>query len=136
MYKIGELSRLTGIKVPTIRYFEQVGLIEHTKRNHGNQRLYKELELEQLRFIKRSRELGFSQAEIKVLLGKGEANVPNCGDVLQLAKNHLQSVRDKIRDLRKIEKHLLKVSKECKNAESTECPIINALYVQAENTFS
>ena len=84
MYRIGELSNLTGIKVPTIRYFEQVGLIEHTDRNEGNQRLYKNAELDQLRFIKRGRELGFTQAELKVLLGKGEAHSPNCGEVFQL----------------------------------------------------
>ncbi len=130
MYRIGELSNLTGIKVPTIRYFEQVGLIEHTDRNEGNQRLYKNAELDQLRFIKRGRELGFTQAELKVLLGKGEPHSPNCGEVFQLAQNHLESVREKIKDLRKIEKHLKEVSKQCEKAASSECPIINALYAK------
>ncbi len=113
MYKIGELSRLTGIKVPTIRYFEEVGLINHTNRNEGNQRLYKEAELDQLRFIKRGRELGFTQAELKVLLGKGQAHTPNCGEVFHLAQNHLKSVQEKIKDVRKIEKHLKEVSNQC-----------------------
>ena len=136
MYRIGELSKLTGIKVPTIRYFEQVGLIEHSDRNEGNQRLYKTADLEQLRFIKRGRELGFTQEEIKSLLGKGKDNSPNCGEILELTQNHLQSVRDKIKDLTKIEIYLLEITKRCKNTESTECPIISSLYIQAENTFS
>lgn len=130
MYKIGELYRLTGIKVPTIRYFEQVGLIDHTDRNEGNQQLYKEAELDQLRFIKPGRELGFTQAEIKFLLGKGETHSPNCGEVLQLAENHLQSVREKIKDLCKIEKYLMVVNKQCKKTDISVCPIINALYAK------
>lgn len=130
MYRIGELSRITGIKVPTIRYFEQVGLIEHTDRNEGNQRLYKEAELDQLRFIKRGRELGFTQAELKVLLGKGQTHSPNCGEVFKLAQNHLESVQEKIKDLRNIEKHLKEVSQQCEKSDSTECPIINAMYAR------
>lgn len=128
MYRIGDLSRLTGIKVPTIRYFEQVGLIEHPRRNGGNQRRYRESELQQLRFIKRGRELGYTQAELKLMLGTNKPQPPNCEEVFRLTQKHLHSVQEKIWDLQKIEKHLKEISRQCKKTDNAHCPIIDTLY--------
>lgn len=60
MYSIGQISRRTGIKVPTIRYYEDMGLIEPADRTEGNQRRYDAAGLEKLGFIKHARDLGFS----------------------------------------------------------------------------
>ena len=58
MYSIGELSRRTGVKVPTIRYYEQMGLMPEGERTQGNQRRYRRDELERLAFIRHARDLG------------------------------------------------------------------------------
>ncbi|HEX2146766.1 MAG TPA: MerR family transcriptional regulator, partial [Pseudorhizobium sp.] len=59
MYSIGDLSRRTGVKVPTIRYYEQMGLITAAHRSEGNQRRYEKTDLERLAFIRHARDLGF-----------------------------------------------------------------------------
>ena len=128
MYRIGELSKLIEIKVPTIRYFESVGLLANPGRNEGNQRLYSKEDLKVLRFIKRGRELGFTQSELKVLLGLDNEDSPNCDEVYELTKNHLNVVKEKIKDLKKIEKTLINLSARCKNGGDLNCPILDSLY--------
>jgi len=68
MYAIGELSRRTGVKVPTIRYYEQMGLISAPDRSEGNQRRYERADLERLTFIRHARDLGFPIEAIRELL--------------------------------------------------------------------
>ena len=68
MLSIGQLSRRTGVKVPTIRYYEQVGLMPSAGRTEGNQRRYDQDGLERLGFIRHARDLGFSLEDIKSLI--------------------------------------------------------------------
>ena len=68
MFSIGELSKRTGVKIPTIRYYEQMGLIDAPERSDGNQRRYSTDGLKRLSFIRHSRALGFSIEDIKGLL--------------------------------------------------------------------
>ena len=65
MFSIGSLSKQTGVKVPTIRYYEQIGLIDPAERTEGNQRRYRKEALQRLGFIKHARELGFSIETIR-----------------------------------------------------------------------
>ncbi len=78
MYSIGELSRATGVKVPTIRYYEGVGLIEADERTEGNQRRYSRAGLERLGFIRHARDLGLSLDAIRALVALDPAN--HCRD--------------------------------------------------------
>ena len=68
MYSIGDLSRRTGVKVPTIRYYEQMGLISPTHRSQGNQRRYERGDLDRLAFIRHARDLGFDIPAIRDLI--------------------------------------------------------------------
>ena len=68
MFSIGALSKATGVKVPTIRYYEEIGLLPPAGRNAGNQRRYGQDGLEALGFIKHARDLGFALEDIKVLM--------------------------------------------------------------------
>lgn len=68
MFSIGELSKRTGVKIPTIRYYEQMGSIDAPERSEGNQRRYTKDGLSRLSFIRHSRDLGFSIEAIKGLL--------------------------------------------------------------------
>ena len=65
MFSIGDLSRRTGVKVPTIRYYEQMGLVAAPERSEGNQRRYSRHELERLAFIRHARDLGFAVEDIR-----------------------------------------------------------------------
>ena len=64
MFTIGDLSRSTGVKIPTIRYYEQMGLLSHSERSEGNQRRYSGEEQERLSFIRHARELGLGSGLI------------------------------------------------------------------------
>lgn len=68
MLSIGKLSAATGVKVPTIRYYEEIGLLPEAERSSGNQRLYGVKAQGRLAFIRHSRELGFSLDDIRELL--------------------------------------------------------------------
>ncbi|WKL26959.1 MerR family transcriptional regulator [Sinorhizobium meliloti] len=72
MYTIGDLSRRTGVKIPTIRYYEQMGLLAAPERSEGNQRRYEKRELETLAFIRHARDLGLSIEAIRDLLALSE----------------------------------------------------------------
>ena len=65
---IGELSKLSGVKITTIRYYEQVGLISKPERSAGGRRMYREEDLQRLIFIRHSRQLGFSPDAIRSLI--------------------------------------------------------------------
>ena len=68
MLSIGELSRLTAVKIPTIRYYEKIGLLSEPLRSEGNQRRYAKRELERLSFIRHARDLGLPILSIRELI--------------------------------------------------------------------
>jgi DNA-binding transcriptional MerR regulator len=67
-FAIGEAARRSGVKVPTIRYYEQIGLLPAASRSEGNRRLYDRRDLDRLAFIRHARELGFEVEAIRTLL--------------------------------------------------------------------
>ena len=127
-FSIGQLSKQAGCKVETIRYYENVGLIPAPPRTAGGHRLYNSGHAQRLGFIRRSRELGFSLDEIRALLRLADGGEYNCGKVKEITLHHLESVKDKIRDLRKLERTLTTISNECEGGIAPSCPIIEALY--------
>src|SRR5215207_8444673 len=100
-FTIGKLSEGTGVHIETIRYYERIGLLPAPPRSEGGRRLYSTEHLARLIFLRRSRELGFSLEEIRTLLRLVEGGDYTCGDVKALTMQHLQNVRQKMRDLRK-----------------------------------
>jgi len=126
--KIGKLSEQTDCKIETIRYYEKIGLLPEPLRTEGGYRNYNEDHLKRLMFIRRSRELGFSIEEIRALLGLADSADYTCGEVKALTDQHLQSVKNKITDLHKLEKTLAKMSSQCDGGTVPECPIMDALF--------
>src|SRR5215510_12826753 len=100
---IGELSQRTGVNIETIRYYERIGLLPAPPRSAGRHRLYGEPYRRRLVFIRRARELGFSLEEVRALLCLGGAHALTCRDVRALTQHHIEAIRAKIRDLRKLE---------------------------------
>lgn len=101
---IGELSRKTGVKIPTIRYYEQIGLLPEGARTMGNQRRYESAAVQRLLFIRRARELGFTIDAIRDLLCLADASYSHPSDALRIARKQLAAVEEKIVRLEALEK--------------------------------
>lgn len=123
---IGELSRRTGCNIETIRYYERVGLMPKAARR-GRYRSYDAPATERLRFIRRSRELGFTLEEIRTLLGIAGAGQVSCAEARAVAASHLSGVRARLADLRRMERVLAATVRACDTGDHTGCPLIEAL---------
>lgn len=126
MFSIGELSRRTGVKIPTIRYYEQMGLIDAPERSEGNQRRYTKAGLQRLSFIRHSRELGFPIEDIKTLLELSQHPDKPCHDAHGIAVRHLGQVQRRIAKLRRLERELKRLS-QCDGDTISDCAVIETL---------
>ena len=99
----GELARATGCNLETIRYYEKIGIMPDPPRNPKGYRSYDEAHVRRLKFVMRSRDLGFSLEEVRGLLGLVDDESRTCAEVQDIAKDHLNDVKDKIEDLKRIE---------------------------------
>ena len=125
---IGKLSLQTGCNIETIRYYEQRGLMPKPPRTSGGHRVYS-LELaRRLKFIRRSRELGFSMDEIRDLLTLVDGEKVSCEKVKAIAEEHLDNIRKKVSDLRKMQRTLGDLARQCSGRDVPDCPIIEVLY--------
>lgn len=131
-YSIGQLSDRAGVKVPTIRYYEQVGLLPEAPRNSGNQRRYEASHLERLRFIKHARELGFETENIRALLSMTEEPQSNCHAAHSIARKHLSVIGERIAQLRLLETELERMVAECEDGRVCDCRVIKVLADHAE----
>ena len=126
-FPIGELSSKTGVKVPTIRYYEQIGLIPDAERTAGHQRRYSQLEARRLMFIRHARDLGFSIDHIRELLDlAGHPDQP-CAKIDRIARLRAKEIGQRIARLEALKSELWRVIKRCKGGRIAECRIIEAL---------
>ncbi len=127
MLTIGDLSKKTGVKVPTIRYYEQAGLLSHSERSEGNQRRYSRSERERLSFIKHARELGLTIDAIRELIDLSTHPEKPCAQADRIAAEQLAAVREKIARLKKLEAELERISSHCHTNQVRDCYVIQAL---------
>ena len=127
--QIGELARRTGCNIETIRYYEKVGMLVRPMRTEGGFRLYGPDDVRQLSFIRRARELGFSQKEVRAMLGLSDERAQPCSEVREIAMGHLADVRSKIADLLAMEAALEILVAKCEAGQSMACPpaILNGI---------
>ncbi|QFU14731.1 MerR family transcriptional regulator [Microvirga thermotolerans] len=125
-FAIGDLSRLTGVKIPTIRYYEQIGLLPSPVRTEGQQRRYGPAEVRRLNFIRHARELGFEVDAIRQLLGLADDPTRCCGEAHEITRAHLDEVNDKIARLTALRDEL-ETMVACDNRLVSECRIIEVL---------
>ena len=111
----------------TIRYYEQKGLLPEPQRNQGNQRVYSQADYNRLRFIRHSRELGFSLERIRQILDLTDDVENSCVQVDRIAREHLREVDSKLRRLQSLRKELQRMISECKADRVAECGIIKVL---------
>ena len=125
---IGELSRLTGVNIETIRYYERIAMLSPPPRTASGRRIYGPAETRTLAFIRRARELGFTLEEIRALLALSSKSGPSaCTEARELAAGHLDEIRRKIADLRAMERVLADTVKRCDAGDLTGCPLIDTL---------
>jgi DNA-binding transcriptional MerR regulator len=127
IFSIGELSNASGVKVPTIRYHEQIELIAAPERSAGGQRRYVQADLERLSFVRHARDLGLSIEAIRDLIElSAQPDLP-CADADRIAQTHLGDVREKIAGLRKLERELERITTHCTGNQVKDCYVIRAL---------
>lgn len=121
------LARRTGCNLETIRYYEKIGMMPEPPRTKAGYRVYDDRHVERLRFILRARELGFSLDDIRGLLALVDRGTQTCAEVKERTERHLADVREKIADLRRIERVLAETAAKCSGAEVPDCPVLEAL---------
>ena len=123
----GELADVSGCNIETVRFYERAGLLPAPPRSAGGHRLYSQEHLRRLVFIRRSRDLGFTLDEVRDLLDLVDGGY-TCGEVQTLTLKHLESIREKIADLRRLEKTLSDVASKCAGGAVPKCPVIDVLF--------
>lgn len=126
-FSIGELSRLTGVHIETIRYYERVKMLPTPPRTAGGRRTYDQSHRRTLGFIRRARDLGFSLHEIRALLDLGGSGGASCAEVREIASLHLASVRAKLADLARLEAILSETVGQCTGNVTPVCPVLDIL---------
>jgi MerR family mercuric resistance operon transcriptional regulator len=127
---IGQLSKLTGVNIETIRYYEKIRLLPPASRAANGRRVYGAVEHRILAFVRRSRELGFSLDEIRTLLRLGGPDKASCREVREIAAHHLADIRAKIDDLRRLESLLATTVSQCSGTTAPECPVLDILDIE------
>lgn len=132
---IGELSRRTGVKVPTIRYYESVALMPCPPRSEGQQRRYGETEVSRLTFIRHARELGFEIAAIRELLAMSAQPEQSCAEADRIARRHMTEVDRRIGQLTALRAELQRMVDACGHGRVGDCRVIETLanHDQCEN---
>jgi DNA-binding transcriptional MerR regulator len=124
---IGEVSKRTHTKVPTIRFYEQIGLLLSAPRIGSGRRTYSNRDLRRLSFIRHARSLGFSIEDIRALLKVNDRPDEPCADVHQIAEQQLIAIEEKIKSLIKLRGELRRIAAACVGGVSMDCRVIEAL---------
>ncbi|WP_425583827.1 MerR family transcriptional regulator [[Pseudomonas] carboxydohydrogena] len=128
---IGELARRTGVKVPTIRYYEQIELMPLPPRTGGQQRRYNTEHVTRLKFIRHARDLGFEVDAIRELLALSAKPNESCTQIDEIARRHIAEIEQRIMDLVTLRAELQRMVDECGCGHVSECRVIESLSFSA-----
>ena len=123
---IGTASELSRLPAKTIRYYEEIGLVEPTRSGNGY-RDFSDTDVQRLSFLQRARNLGFSIDECRDLLSLYEDRNRASADVKALTRAKIREVERKIEELRSLKRVLETLSDACHGDNRAECPIIDDL---------
>ena len=123
-----EVARRMGCNLETVRYYEKIGLLPEPPRTESGYRAYDTTHERRLRFILRARELGFALDEVRELLRLVDEREQTCAEARVIATAHLNDVRAKIADLKRMERVLKDVVAQCGDGRLRECPLIETLF--------
>ncbi|NIR43469.1 MAG: heavy metal-responsive transcriptional regulator [Gammaproteobacteria bacterium] len=126
-YRIGDIARLSGLSVDTLRYYEKTGVLPPVARTTGGTRLYTERDLGRVRFIRRAQAMGFSLAEIGQLLRMRDNPAGARAEVRTLTRERLAEVESRLEQLEFLRDELRLLVNLCTDADGGPCPIIEGL---------
>ncbi len=125
----GQLARATGCGAETIRYYESNGLLPPPRRAANGYRIYDDEGRKRLGFVLQLRGLGFTIEETRRLCSLLDNENYSCGEIHDIAVEHIGGVQKKIRELQKMQRKLKDLAELCGTGAKPNCPIIDALYV-------
>ncbi|WP_367118253.1 helix-turn-helix domain-containing protein [Brevundimonas sp.] len=128
MRPIGKLAAATGVKVPTIRFYEEIGLLPAPPRTASDRRMYNDEAVRRLSFIRQARHLGFALDSIRSLLDLSDHPDLPCDEANAIAERHLAEVRRKIAQLQALQSELSRMTAECAGGRVSACKVIEALH--------
>jgi MerR family copper efflux transcriptional regulator len=124
---IGEAARQSGVSAKMLRHYESLGLLANVARTDGGYRLYTAADVHTLRFIKRSRDLGFSMLEIAELVNLWQNHSRASASVKQIAQKHLESLAQRIEGMQAMQRSLQTLLQHCHGDDRPDCPILDDL---------
>lgn len=128
MFTIGELAKASGVPTSTVRYYEREGILRPAGRSGANYRLYSQEDVERLRFIRAAQATGFTLRDVTQLLRPAA-----CGKVQDLIEHRLETVAERMRELRHVQRVLRRSLEECRRHErSGRCRVIDDLSARAK----
>jgi DNA-binding transcriptional MerR regulator len=126
-FSIGDIARMTGVKVPTIRYYENIGIMLPPPRTGGGQRRYDEAALDRLAFVAHAREMGFPLDSIRSLLDLAEHPSEPCANADRIARERLADVVKRIERLENLRTELEAMLDGHQTGKAADCRIIEVL---------
>jgi MerR family transcriptional regulator, copper efflux regulator len=124
---IGQAAQLSGVSAKMLRHYEQLGLLGGVARTGSGYRQYSQTDVHNLRFIKRSRDLGFSMAEIAQLLGLWHNRRRTSASVRRIAQQHAKDLGERIEAMQAMQRSLAQLMSCCHGDERPDCPILDDL---------
>jgi len=124
---IGEAARRSGVSAKMLRHYESLGLLGKVNRTESGYRLYSEADVHTLRFIKRSRDLGFSMAEIAELVNLWQDHSRASASVKHVAQKHLDDLAQRIEAMQAMQRSLQNLLHHCHGDDRPDCPILDDL---------
>lgn len=124
---IGDLARLTGTKINTIRFYEDIRLLPQAIRTASGRRTYAGSDVRRLSFIRHARVLGFSTGEIRSLLTLADEPDRDCSEAAAIARGHLANIELRIGRLRTLQQALCEVAVSCEGGRAADCRVIEAI---------
>jgi len=124
---IGQAAELSGISAKMVRHYESLGLLPRVARTDSGYRQYSEADVHTLRFIKRSRDLGFSMAEIAELVALWQNRRRASASVKRIAQQHVVDLAQRIEAMQAMQRTLNQLLHHCHGDERPECPILDDL---------
>ncbi len=124
---IGQAARASGVSAKMVRHYESLGLLGAVARTDSGYRQYRAADVHTLRFIKRSRELGFSMAEIAELVSLWHDQGRASASVKQIAQSHVLELEKRIQAMQSMRRTLQNLLQHCHGDERPDCPILDDL---------
>jgi MerR family copper efflux transcriptional regulator len=127
LMNIGEAAKASGASAKMIRHYETLGLLKRAQRTMGGYRLYDEADIHTLRFIRRSRDLGFSMADVSRLLGLWRNRRRASAEVRRIAQAHITDLDRRIAEMQSLRGTLEHLVDHCRGDQRPDCPILDDL---------